>query len=183
MSVSGRKIDCCSIVFLVRSLTSNLVSKKCELLELDFFHLSLLTMDRACFPKWFLQQTGSGVMVGGRAMTSPPHVFHCINDWYAIIRTLQEIEESWPGAMIGKNRLRSRNTRLKFKTAGKLPIIVEEFIEYIYPNLIKENRRMSTCNRLGLGTLGSQPIMPKNLPDHWPGDIVWWKFNFIYIRL
>jgi hypothetical protein len=26
---------------------------------------------------------------------------------------------------------------------------------------------MSTCNRLELQTLGSQPIMPKNLPDHW----------------
>ena len=30
-----------------------------------------------------------------------------------------------------------------------------------YPNLIKENRRMPTCNRLDLQTLGSQPIMPK----------------------
>ena len=37
----------------------------------------------------------------------------------------------------------------------------------IYPNLVKENRRMSTCNRLDLGTLGSQPVVPKNLPDHW----------------
>ena len=35
----------------------------------------------------------------------------------------------------------------------------------IYPNLIQENRRMSTCNRLDLQTLGSQPLMPKNLPD------------------
>ena len=26
---------------------------------------------------------------------------------------------------------------------------------------------MSTCNRLDLQTLGSQPIMPKNLPDQW----------------
>ena len=26
---------------------------------------------------------------------------------------------------------------------------------------------MSTCNRLDLQTLGSQPIMPKNLPDNW----------------
>jgi hypothetical protein len=25
---------------------------------------------------------------------------------------------------------------------------------------------MSTCNRLDLGTLGCQPIRPKNLPDH-----------------
>ena len=41
----------------------------------------------------------------------------------------------------------------------------------IYPNLIKENRRMSTCNRLDLQTLGSQPvIMPKNLPNH-----CWWE--------
>ena len=36
----------------------------------------------------------------------------------------------------------------------------------LYPNLIKENRRMSTCNRLDLQTLGSQPIMPKNLSNH-----------------
>jgi hypothetical protein len=26
---------------------------------------------------------------------------------------------------------------------------------------------MSTCNWLELQTLGSQPVMPKNLPDHW----------------
>ena len=37
-----------------------------------------------------------------------------------------------------------------------------------YPNFIKENRRMSTCNRLNLKTVGSQPIMPKNLPNHCP---------------
>jgi hypothetical protein len=36
----------------------------------------------------------------------------------------------------------------------------------ICPNLMKENQRMSTCNRLDLQTLGSQPIMPKNLLDH-----------------
>jgi hypothetical protein len=39
----------------------------------------------------------------------------------------------------------------------------------IYPNLMKKNRRMSTCNWLDLQTLGSQPVMPTNLPDHW-----WW---------
>ena len=27
---------------------------------------------------------------------------------------------------------------------------------------------MSTCNRLDLQALGSQPIMPKNLPNHCP---------------
>ena len=36
----------------------------------------------------------------------------------------------------------------------------------IHPNLIKENRKMSTCNRLDLQTLESQLIMPKNLPEH-----------------
>ena len=25
---------------------------------------------------------------------------------------------------------------------------------------------MSTCNQLDLHTLGSQPVLPKNLPDH-----------------
>jgi hypothetical protein len=34
----------------------------------------------------------------------------------------------------------------------------------IYPNVLKENWRMSTCNRLDVQTLGSQPIMPKILP-------------------
>ena len=37
----------------------------------------------------------------------------------------------------------------------------------IYHNLIKGNWRMSTCRRLDLQTLGSQLVMPKNLPDHW----------------
>ena len=64
------------------------------------------------------------------------------------------------------NRLSLKNDRLKFKTIGKLPIILEECIEYT-PIVMKENRRMSTCNRLDLITLGSQPVMPKNLPDHW----------------
>ena len=37
-----------------------------------------------------------------------------------------------------------------------------------YPNLIKENWRMSSCNRLDLQTLGPQlVIMPQNLPNHW----------------
>ena len=36
----------------------------------------------------------------------------------------------------------------------------------MYPNLTKENRRMLTCNWLDLQTLGSQPFMLKNLPDH-----------------
>ena len=41
----------------------------------------------------------------------------------------------------------------------------------IYTNLIMENRRLSTCNRLDLQTRGSRPIMPKNLHDHWVGPL------------
>ena len=63
------------------------------------------------------------------------------------------------------NRLSSRNNWLKFKIAGKLLIVLEGFIEYT-PKLLKENRRMWTCNRLDLQTLESQPVMPKNVPDH-----------------
>jgi hypothetical protein len=36
----------------------------------------------------------------------------------------------------------------------------------MYPDLYQKNRRMSTCNRLDLQTIGSQPIMPKILLDH-----------------
>ena len=43
----------------------------------------------------------------------------------------------------------------------------------IYPNLIKGNWRMSTCDRLDLQTLGSQPDMFKNLPDHCNLDNLW----------
>ena len=57
----------------------------------------------------------------------------------------------------------------------KSPVEVQDFrritdhlggIYIIYPNFIKENQRMSTRNRLDLQTLGSQSVMPKNLPDH-----------------
>ena len=36
----------------------------------------------------------------------------------------------------------------------------------LYPNLIKGNWRMSTCNWLDLQTLGSPPVMPTKLPNH-----------------
>ena len=62
--------------------------------------------------------------------------------------------------------------RLSFE---KLPVEVQDCcrqitdhfrgIYKIYLNLMKQNWRMSTCNRLNLQTLGSQPVvMPKNLP-------------------
>ena len=52
-------------------------------------------------------------------------------------------------------------------------------ISRINPNLIKESRRMSTCNRSDLQTLGSQLIMPKNNPDHWPSPryVEWWPLT------
>ena len=34
----------------------------------------------------------------------------------------------------------------------------------IYPELIKENRKMSTCNRLDLGALGCRPVLVKKSP-------------------
>ena len=38
---------------------------------------------------------------------------------------------------------------------------------------------MSTCNRLGLQTLGSQPVvMPKNLPDHRLGTYLEWEAHW-----
>ena len=71
------------------------------------------------------------------------------------------------------NRLSFRNNRLKFKTAGKLTDHYEG-IYTLYPDSIKENRRLWTCNWLDLQILGSQPIiMPKNLPDHWHGVPHW----------
>ena len=40
---------------------------------------------------------------------------------------------------------------------------------------------MWTCNRLDLGTLGSRPVMPKNLPGHcYPPP--WWLWTSSYLR-
>jgi hypothetical protein len=73
---------------------------------------------------------------------------------------------------IGENRQLVTNEPVEFE---KYPVEIQDCtkitdhfkgIYRIYSNLIKENRRMSTCNRLDLQTLGSQTILPKNLPDH-----------------
>ena len=75
--------------------------------------------------------------------------------------------------MIGENRRLVTDEPVEFE---KQPVEAQDYRKIddhfrgsyrIYPNLIKENRRMSTCNRLDLQTLGFQPIMSKNLPDHW----------------
>jgi hypothetical protein len=69
--------------------------------------------------------------------------------------------------MIGENRQSDTNEPVEVQECRK---ITDRFrgIYRICFKIIKENRRMSTCNWLDLQTLGSQPIsMPKNLPDHW----------------
>ena len=71
------------------------------------------------------------------------------------------------------NWLSSRNYRLKLKTSGILPIILEESIWNV-PQ--KENPKITTCIRLDLETLGYRPILPKNLPGHW-SDRRGWKFT------
>ena len=58
------------------------------------------------------------------------------------------------GSSLQMNRLRSRNNRLKLKTSEALPIIFRGICR-IYLKLMKKNRKMSTCNRLDLETLGS----------------------------
>ena len=74
--------------------------------------------------------------------------------------------------MIGENRQLVIDEPMEFE---KQPFDVQDCrkitkpfrgIYRIHPILIQENRRMSTCNQLTLQTLGSQPVMPKNRPDH-----------------
>ena len=82
--------------------------------------------------------------------------------------TLRTLEQ-WSGrtgSWLQMNRLSLRNNRLKFKTAGKLPIILENFIKHT-PHSWRKTGGCEHVNRLDLQTLGSQPMrMPKNLPDH-----------------
>ena len=89
--------------------------------------------------------------------------------------------------MIGENRQFVTNELGEFK---KYPVevqncrkIADHFrgIYRIYPNSIKENRRMWTCNWSDMQTLGSpQPVvMPKNLPGHWHrAGWPWWNTSF-----
>ena len=55
------------------------------------------------------------------------------------------------------NRLSLRKNRLKFKTAGGLPIALEEFMEYTS----NKYRETEGCQHVTGWT-----CMPKNLPDH-----------------
>ena len=62
---------------------------------------------------------------------------------------------SWTGYRL--NRLSLRNNRWKFETSGILPIALEESIEDTSTERKYQNRKMSTCNRLDLESLGSWP--------------------------
>ena len=68
-------------------------------------------------------------------------------------------------AMIGENGQLVTNEPVEVQDCTKITDHLRG-IYRVYSNLIKENRRMLTHYQLDLQTLGSQPIMPKNLPDH-----------------
>ena len=79
------------------------------------------------------------------------------------------------------NRLSLRNNRLKFKSAGKLPIILEEFIEYT-SNLIKENRRMSTCNWLDFVNTRISTDYAKKSPQSLVYGSVYRNHDFFWVK-
>ena len=77
---------------------------------------------------------------------------------------------AWENSMIGENRQFITNEPVEFE---KWPVeaqdcrkITDHFrgIYRIYPNLIKENWRISTCNRLDLQTLRSEPEYARKSP-------------------
>ena len=67
-------------------------------------------------------------------------------------------------AMIGENRELVIDEPVEVQDCRKITDCFRESYR-IYSNFRNENRRMSTCNRLDLQTLGSQLVMPKDLPD------------------
>ena len=88
--------------------------------------------------------------------------------------------------MIAENRQLITNEPFEFEEKRLEVQDCKKFIDHYrgihrkYPNLKKENRRLSTLNCLDLQTLGSQPIMlPKNIPDHCSNTIskTWLKIQ------
>ena len=99
--------------------------------------------------------------------TLPWHGMFIDHLFFSFFSAWMKVRDQWSprtGSWLQMNRLTLRNNQLVLKTAGKLPTILEEFIQ-LYPNLIKENRRMST--------LGYRPVMPEHLPGHCLG----WYFQ------
>ena len=88
-------------------------------------------------------------------------------------RIISALKSRGLASMIGENRQLVTKEQVELE---KQPVEVQDCrkitdhsrgIYSIHPTFIKENRRMSTCNRLDLQTLGSQLVlMLKNLPDH-----------------
>jgi hypothetical protein len=83
-------------------------------------------------------------------------------------------------SMIGENRPLVTNEPVEFE---KQPVEVQDFREFtdhfrgiyrIYLKLMKEHRKMSTCNRLDLETLGSWLVILKILPKH---CVAWFKIG------
>jgi hypothetical protein len=113
--------------------------------------------NKRCFDLWKLSQIESKhTQVDLKSLVSPsPHTMR-----------IQMRCRIWPmGAQHIRSSFESSHSwfcAVVVRSVG----CVRSLAHLPYPNLIKENRRMSTCNRLDLQTLGSQPMMPKNLPDH-----------------
>jgi hypothetical protein len=53
------------------------------------------------------------------------------------------------------------------KITNHLKGIYRIYLKYIKKNHKKHHKMSTRCNQLDLETLGSQPIMPRNLPGHW----------------
>lgn len=87
----------------------------------------------------------------------------------------------WPRIWI--NPLSLRNSWLRFKASGRLPVTSHECIEYTPIKQRKTERCLSTCTRLDLETQGSWPIVPRNVPGHGYQEgknldtgwyVIWW---------
>ena len=75
------------------------------------------------------------------------------------------------------NRLSLRNKWLKFKTAGKLPIILEEFMEYT-PIYWRKTGGCPTCNRLDLQTLTRISTDYNAQKSPWSLLLLPWNFSW-----
>ena len=93
----------------------------------------------------------------------------CELGWWDDPACVVHVGHSASKPMSGKNRrLSLRNNRLKFKALGNLLTILKESIEYTSNEWKHKNRKMSTCNRLDLESLGSWPTLyAQKLPGHW----------------
>ena len=75
------------------------------------------------------------------------------------------------GSLIKENRQLVINEPVEVQDCRK---ITDHFrgIYRVYPSLIKDNWKMSTCNRFDLGRLGYWLVIPRNLPGTEPVEIL-----------